>query len=165
MLTSEESAEPAETGCLWEDGGPRAHAKDTATHSGEHGPAEQTLNQRLQQQVAQLHEALRSQESRWAAAQRHLQSQIDALVQQNLELRDGLTAPRPLWEADAALGARRKLDALASHRSSQSLQEPSSQKSLEPAGGVARPQDCPAAHGNGERLMGVSFLFAACLKA
>lgn len=69
-------------------------------------------SQQLQQQVAQLHEALRSQESRWAAAQRHLQSQIDALVQQNLELRDELTAPRPLWEADAALGARLKLDTL-----------------------------------------------------
>ncbi|XP_059032519.1 centromere protein J-like isoform X6 [Mustela lutreola] len=113
MLTADDPAEPAETGRPREDGGPGAHAKATATLSGEHGPPEQTLSQQLQQQVAQLHEALRSQESRWATAQRHLQSQIDALVQQNLELRDELTAPRPLWEADAALGARLKLDTLA----------------------------------------------------
>ncbi|XP_032194376.1 uncharacterized protein LOC116587949 isoform X3 [Mustela erminea] len=151
MLTADDPAEPAETGRPPEDGGPGAHAEDTATLSGEHGPAERTLNQQLQQQVAQLHEALRSQESRWAAAQRHLQSQIDALVQQNLELRDGLTAPRPLWEADATLGARLKLDTLATHQSSQSLQESSGQKSPEAAASVARLQDCPAAQGKGTR--------------
>ncbi|XP_044935972.1 centromere protein J-like isoform X3 [Mustela putorius furo] len=151
MLTADDPAEPAETGRPREDGGPGAHAKDTATLSGEHGPPERTLSQQLQQQVAQLHEALRSQESRWAAAQRHLQSQIDALVQQNLELRDELTAPRPLWEADAALGARLKLDTLATHQSSQSLQEPSGQKSPEAAASVARLQECPAAQGKGTR--------------
>ncbi|KAF3831348.1 hypothetical protein GH733_000085 [Mirounga leonina] len=73
----------------------------------------------LQQQVARLHEALRSQESRWAAAQHQLQSQIDALSRQNRELRDGLKAlglPLPgAREADAAaLGTRRKPDALVS---------------------------------------------------
>ncbi|XP_059032518.1 centromere protein J-like isoform X5 [Mustela lutreola] len=151
MLTADDPAEPAETGRPREDGGPGAHAKATATLSGEHGPPEQTLSQQLQQQVAQLHEALRSQESRWATAQRHLQSQIDALVQQNLELRDELTAPRPLWEADAALGARLKLDTLATHQSSQSLQEPSGQKSPEAAASVARLQECPAAQGKGTR--------------
>nr|XP_025722306.1 centromere protein J-like [Callorhinus ursinus] len=75
--------------------------------------------QRLQQQVTRLHEAFRSQESRWAAAQRQLQSQIDALARQNQELRDGLKALGPLRlgarEADsAALGTRRKPDALVS---------------------------------------------------
>ncbi|XP_044768100.1 T-complex protein 10A homolog 1, partial [Neomonachus schauinslandi] len=117
MLTAEEPTEPAETGCPEEGGGPGADPEDIAALSGEDGQAEQML--RLQQQVARLHEAFRSQESRWAAAQRQLQSQIDALSRQNQELRDGLKAlglPLPgAREADAAaLGTGRKPDALVS---------------------------------------------------
>ncbi|XP_006750770.1 T-complex protein 10A homolog 2 [Leptonychotes weddellii] len=117
MLTAEEPTEPAETGCPEEGGGPGADPEDVAVLSGEDGQPEQMLQ--LQQQVAQLHEAFRSQESRWAAAQRQLQSQIDALSRQNQELRDGLKAlglPLPgAREADAAaLGTRRKPDALVS---------------------------------------------------
>lgn len=52
----------------------------------------------------------------------------------------------------------------ATHQSSQSLQEPSGQKSPEAAASVARLQECPAAQGKGERLTGVSFLFAAWLE-
>ncbi|EFB12949.1 hypothetical protein PANDA_007253 [Ailuropoda melanoleuca] len=116
MLTTEEPTEPAETGRLEEDGGPGADPEDTAVLSGEDSQAKQML--RLQRQVARLHEALRSQESRWAAAQRQLQSQIDAVTRQNLQLRVGLKAsgpPRPgAWEAvTAALGARRKAGTLA----------------------------------------------------
>lgn len=74
-------------------------------------------DQRLQRQVARLHEAFRSQESRWAAAQRQLQSQMDALTRQNLQLWVGLKAsgpPRPgAGEAvAAALGTRRKAGTL-----------------------------------------------------
>uniref|UniRef100_A0A452S998 Uncharacterized protein n=1 Tax=Ursus americanus TaxID=9643 RepID=A0A452S998_URSAM len=100
MLTTEEPTEPAETGRLEEDGGPGAHPEDTAVLSGEDSQAEQMLvsGPRLQRQVARLHEAFRSQESRWAAAQRQLQSQMDALTRQNLQLWVGLKAsgpPRP----------------------------------------------------------------------
>lgn len=69
--------------------------------------------------MAGLHEAVRSQESRWVAAQRQLQSQIDALAQQNLELWAGLkTSGPPRPEAREAVkgtfGPRRKSDPLVS---------------------------------------------------
>nr|XP_012418219.1 PREDICTED: LOW QUALITY PROTEIN: centromere protein J-like [Odobenus rosmarus divergens] len=159
MLTAEEPMEPAETGCLEEGGGPGADPEDTAVLSGEDGQAEQMLSQRLQQQVTRLHEAFRSQESRWAAAQRQLQSQMDALSRQNQELRDGLKALGLLRlgarEADsAALGTRRKPDALATRQSSRSLQEPSGLNPPEPTVVVVRlKEDRPAAEENGMRSL------------
>lgn len=102
--------------------------------------------QRLQQQVARLHEAFRSQESRWAAARRQLQSQIDAVSRQSQELRDGLKAlglPLPgAREGDAAaLGTRRKPDTLVQKAFSFSLRWRHSNggRGVSGAGGDARP--------------------------
>ncbi|XP_012879968.1 PREDICTED: centromere protein J-like [Dipodomys ordii] len=46
--------------------------------------------QRLQKLVCQLQGELRAQASRWSAAHRRLQSQMDVLASQNLELREAL---------------------------------------------------------------------------
>ncbi|XP_069866456.1 centromere protein J-like isoform X2 [Dipodomys merriami] len=54
----------------------------------EDGPAQELL--RLQKLVCQLQAELRAQASRWAAAHRRLQSQMDMLASQNLELREVL---------------------------------------------------------------------------
>lgn len=69
--------------------------------------------------MAGLHEAVRSQESQWAAAERQLQSRRDALAQQNLELRAGLKTSGPPWPGageavTGTLGPRRKSDPLVS---------------------------------------------------
>ncbi|KAM4865680.1 T-complex protein 10A homolog 2-like isoform 2-T2 [Thomomys bottae] len=59
-----------------------------AEPSREDGPAEELL--RLQKLVCQLQGEFRVQASRWSAAHRRLQSQINALATQNLELRETL---------------------------------------------------------------------------
>ncbi|XP_072686797.1 T-complex protein 10A homolog 2-like isoform X2 [Canis lupus baileyi] len=118
MLAAEELEGLAEMGCP-EDGGAGAHLEDTVVLplSEKDGQVEQMLW--LQQQVAGLHEVVRSQESQWAAAERQLQSRRDTLAQQNLELRAGLKTsgpPRPgAGEAvTGTLGPRRKSDPLVS---------------------------------------------------
>ncbi|XP_025278533.3 T-complex protein 10A homolog 2 isoform X1 [Canis lupus dingo] len=118
MLAAEELEGLAEMGCP-EDGGAGAHLEDTVVLplSEKDGQVEQMLW--LQQQVAGLHEAVRSQESQWAAAERQLQSRRDALAQQNLELRAGLKTSGPPWPGageavTGTLGPRRKSDPLVS---------------------------------------------------
>ncbi|KAK2114710.1 T-complex protein 10A 1, partial [Saguinus oedipus] len=55
----------------------------------------------LQQQITRLDEELRRQESLWADVHRKLQSHIDALRKQNLELREELRAlVRPQRKAE-----------------------------------------------------------------
>ncbi|XP_030665827.1 T-complex protein 10A homolog isoform X1 [Nomascus leucogenys] len=54
----------------------------------------------LQQQITRLHQELRRQESLWADVHRKLQSHIDVLRKQNLELREELRSlQRQQWEA------------------------------------------------------------------
>uniref|UniRef100_A0A8I5TYW5 TCP10 n=1 Tax=Pongo abelii TaxID=9601 RepID=A0A8I5TYW5_PONAB len=54
----------------------------------------------LQQQITRLHQELGRQESLWADVHRKLQSHIDALRKQNLELREELRGrQRQQWEA------------------------------------------------------------------
>ncbi|XP_032004590.2 putative T-complex protein 10A homolog [Hylobates moloch] len=54
----------------------------------------------LQQQITGLHQELRRQESLWADVHRKLQSHIDALRKQNLELREELRGlQQQQWEA------------------------------------------------------------------
>lgn len=90
--------------------------------------------QRLQQQVAGLHQHLRRQEARWSAALRNLQTQIDALKERDLELR-GLDAKRPT----ASPQPGRKPDALVPKGSSVSLRSSVNTEVRAPSPGTVVP--------------------------
>nr|XP_054347422.1 T-complex protein 10A homolog 2 isoform X3 [Pongo pygmaeus]XP_054347423.1 T-complex protein 10A homolog 2 isoform X3 [Pongo pygmaeus]XP_054347425.1 T-complex protein 10A homolog 2 isoform X3 [Pongo pygmaeus] len=103
MLEGQLEAEEPKEGTHLEDPCPGAMAAMEKTAVAAEVPREDSNAGEipsLQQQITRLHQELGRQESLWADVHRKLQSHIDALRKQNLELREELRGlQRQQWEA------------------------------------------------------------------